>query len=86
MIIEPNEIIFENLCENLGHLPSYDGGDTGYLNAYFKGWFSSAGAPHKFELNFLRKSQKFQEKESNINKISVLYRRLPFAFNAQRYL
>ena len=86
MIIEPNKVIFENLCENLGYLPSYDGGDTGYLNAYFKGWFSSTGAEEIFQLDFPPRQKTLVTAKDKISKMSVIYKRLPFAFNAQRYL
>jgi len=39
MFLKPNESTFWDLRSKLGHLPSYDGGDTGYLNAYFSDWY-----------------------------------------------
>lgn len=37
------------MISKLGTLPSYDGGDTGFLNAYFSNWY---GGPPASRLSF----------------------------------
>lgn len=39
MVIEPNILIYEELMNLIGILPSHDGGDTGFLNSYFSSWY-----------------------------------------------
>jgi alpha-N-acetylglucosamine transferase len=41
MFIKPNKKIFHKLCEKLGKLLSYDGGDTGYLNEFYPDWYEN---------------------------------------------
>lgn len=44
MIIKPSAERFADLCQALHTLPSYDGGDTGFLNEYFGDWYSGCAA------------------------------------------
>ncbi|TMW64578.1 hypothetical protein Poli38472_011458 [Pythium oligandrum] len=41
LVIQPNTDLFEALVAKATVLPSYDGGDTGFLNAFFPDWFHS---------------------------------------------
>jgi len=41
LFVRPNAEVFEDMVSKVGTLPSYDGGDTGFLNAYFSEWFSA---------------------------------------------
>ena len=41
LVIEPNADIFIDMIEKTTILTSYDGGDTGFLNAYFPNWYNS---------------------------------------------
>ena len=73
LLIEPNMDTFNDMLNKLITLPSYDGGDTGFLNAYFSVWFTSTIAEHIL---------------ANLSSTSP-YRsspRLPFGYNAQRIL
>ena len=49
MVVRPSLEVFEDLCEKLLTLHSYDGGDTGFLNAYFPSWYSG---PAESRLSF----------------------------------
>ncbi|MEP7125229.1 MAG: glycosyltransferase family 8 protein [Byssovorax sp.] len=42
MVIEPSESIFDRMIHALGHEQSYDGGDQGFLNLFFAGWYASS--------------------------------------------
>ncbi|KAG5178156.1 Glycosyltransferase, family GT8 [Tribonema minus] len=42
LLVKPNEAIFQDMMRKIPELPSYDGGDTGFLNAYFPNWFTYA--------------------------------------------
>jgi len=35
MVLEPSKILFNDLLSKINTLPSYDGGDQGFLNEYF---------------------------------------------------
>lgn len=39
MVIRPSTQVFESMKKNAKHLTTYDGSDTGYLNAYYPTWF-----------------------------------------------
>lgn len=39
LVIKPNSTVFGDMLTKIGSLPSYDGGDTGFLNSYFPNWF-----------------------------------------------
>ncbi|KAF8388225.1 hypothetical protein HHK36_026891 [Tetracentron sinense] len=47
MVVEPSEMLFKDMMSKVNTLPSYTGGDQGFLNSYFSG-FASA---HVFEPN-----------------------------------
>eukprot|EP00916_Digyalum_oweni_P018573 GHVL01031086.1.p2 GENE.GHVL01031086.1~~GHVL01031086.1.p2 ORF type:complete len:183 (-),score=23.80 GHVL01031086.1:1205-1753(-) len=40
MVISPDECIFDDIMKMLPSIKSYDGGDTGLLNAFYSDWFS----------------------------------------------
>lgn len=44
LYLRPNINTFRALCEALPVLESYDGGDTGFLNAFFPDWYKSSSA------------------------------------------
>ncbi|CAN0455495.1 unnamed protein product, partial [Ascophyllum nodosum] len=55
MVVAPSEDVLQDMLSKASELTSYDGGDTGFLNAYFSDWFSrppSARLP--FAYNALR--------------------------------
>ena len=37
--MQPSRETFDDMMSNIGSIPSYDGGDTGFLNGYFPNWF-----------------------------------------------
>jgi glycogenin glucosyltransferase len=39
-MIKPSLELFERLKEASTHLKSYDGGDTGFLNAFYPNWYT----------------------------------------------
>ncbi|KAF0701185.1 Aste57867_8336 [Aphanomyces stellatus] len=41
LLVQPSAALFRDLMDQIALLPSYDGGDTGYLNAFFPDWFTS---------------------------------------------
>lgn len=43
LVVRPSQAIFDNMVAQSGLLISYDGGDTGFLNAYFSDWFTHMG-------------------------------------------
>ncbi len=40
MLLEPDRDTFESMLERLGSVPSYDGGDQGFLNEFFHDWYA----------------------------------------------
>ncbi len=53
MVLKPSHERFEDLMEKRAVLPSYDGSDQGFLNAYFPEWYkgdSSRRLPMKFNV------------------------------------
>nr|6MW5_A Chain A, UDP-galactose:glucoside-Skp1 alpha-D-galactosyltransferase [Globisporangium ultimum]6MW8_A Chain A, UDP-galactose:glucoside-Skp1 alpha-D-galactosyltransferase [Globisporangium ultimum] len=44
LVIRPNKQLFADLLAKAKELKSYDGGDTGFLNAFFPKWFESDAA------------------------------------------
>lgn len=36
IVVEPNRTLFKDMLDKIGSLPSYDDGDQGFLNVYFK--------------------------------------------------
>jgi len=60
LLVRPCSLIFDDMMQKCKSLISYDGGDTGFLNAYFQDW--------------------------HISNDEGACRRLPFGYNAQRFL
>ena len=58
LVIRPSVKVFQDMMEQRSVLTSYDGGDTGFLNAYFSNWYTDMPP----------------------------FARLPFGYNAQRFL
>ncbi|CAN0329506.1 unnamed protein product, partial [Laminaria digitata] len=55
MVVAPSSAVLDDMLSKVSELPSYDGGDTGFLNAYFSDWFSRpAAARLPFAYNALR--------------------------------
>ncbi|CBZ55023.1 unnamed protein product [Neospora caninum Liverpool] len=55
VVLKPDLGEYGKMIAAIERLPSYDGGDTGFLNAYFSSWYeSSAGARLPFRYNALR--------------------------------
>ncbi|CAN0154486.1 unnamed protein product [Scytosiphon promiscuus] len=55
MVVTPSLCVLEDMLSKVEKLPSYDGGDTGFLNAYFSDWFSRPSAARlPFAFNALR--------------------------------
>jgi len=40
MFLRPNQEVFNDMIRAIPSLQSYDGGDTGFLNAYYNDWYS----------------------------------------------
>lgn len=40
MVLEPRQATFERMVETLSSSSSYDGGDQGFLNRFFEGWYA----------------------------------------------
>jgi glycogenin len=51
LVLEPSRATYEHLLDSLDAVPSYDGGDQGFLNAYFSGWFG-APAAHRLPVGY----------------------------------
>ena len=51
MVVEPSASRFADMRAKIDVLPSHDGGDTGFLNAYFPGWFALP-AVHRLPFRF----------------------------------
>jgi len=55
MVICPSKARFDDMQTKIAVLPSYDTGDTGFLNSYFKDWYTMpAGHRLPFGYNALR--------------------------------
>lgn len=44
LVIKPSVALFDELMRKAQELASYDGGDTGFLNAFFPNWYQGDGA------------------------------------------
>ena len=44
LALRPDAAVFAELCAAAVETPSYDGGDTGFLNAHYPGWFAMPAA------------------------------------------
>eukprot|EP00808_Paulinella_micropora_P031986 g39500.t1 len=42
LVVEPDRQVFRRMLLTMARLPSYDGGDTGFLNAFFPSWYTSS--------------------------------------------
>jgi glycogenin glucosyltransferase len=40
MVLEPSQASFDRMVQRLGREASYDGGDQGFLNLFFEGWYA----------------------------------------------
>ncbi|KAG0447361.1 hypothetical protein HPP92_028352 [Vanilla planifolia] len=68
MVVEPSKVVFEDMMTKVNSLPSYTGGDQGFLNSYYGDFANS----HLFEPNLtaeVRKSRPVPEME----RLSTLY-------------
>jgi glycogenin glucosyltransferase len=41
LVVDPSPALFEEVYARLAQLGSYDGGDQGFLNEYFSGWYAA---------------------------------------------
>jgi glycogenin glucosyltransferase len=54
LVLEPSAAVFADLMDKRASLPSYDGGDQGFLNSYVSDWFTGPAEhrlPAKFNLS-----------------------------------
>lgn len=64
MVIKPSQCVWRKMLTSIHCLASYDGGDTGFLNAFFPNWYiSSAASRLSFGYNALRIMQWFTKKK-----------------------
>lgn len=56
LLISPSKVLFDELLEKAKNTVSYDGGDTGFLNAVFNEWYSY---PIEGRLSFKYNAQRF---------------------------
>eukprot|EP00985_Skeletonema_marinoi_P020591 scaffold12293_cov120-Skeletonema_marinoi.AAC.10 len=59
MVLRPSKDVFDDMISRLPHstgektnCTSYDGGDTGFLNAYYPGWYSSWPASSRLSFGY----------------------------------
>jgi glycogenin glucosyltransferase len=57
MVVRPSQSVFDNMMAEASVLTSYDGGDTGFLNAYFSEWYTDM--PSTAKLSFGYNAQRF---------------------------
>lgn len=74
MVVRPSQAVFDNMMEQRALLTTYDGGDTGFLNAYFSNWYTDM--PPFARLKFGYNAQRFlyhctYEKQPNYWDLSV---------------
>lgn len=62
LVIRPSERVFADMMEQRGKLGTYDGGDTGFLNAYFSDWYKHM--PPISRLSFGYNAQRFLYKST----------------------
>ena len=55
LLLKPSKEVFQEMLSKLALLPSYDSGDTGFLNAFFPQWFES---PSNCRLGFAYNAQR----------------------------
>ncbi|KAG9438961.1 hypothetical protein H6P81_019126 [Aristolochia fimbriata] len=68
MVVEPSETTFKDMMRQVGTLPSYTGGDQGFLNSYYVG-FANA---HVFDPN-LTLEEINSKPEPEMQRLSTLY-------------
>ncbi|PHJ22434.1 glycosyl transferase family 8 protein [Cystoisospora suis] len=55
IVLKPDRQLFQQMLSRVPDLPSHDGGDTGFLNSFFSGWYEGpAGQRLPFRYNALR--------------------------------
>ena len=57
LVVRPSRSVFENMMAQASLLTTYDGGDTGFLNAYFSNWYTEM--PPMARLGFRYNAQRF---------------------------
>ena len=50
-VVKPSRERFDDMMAKVPDLESHDGGDTGFLNSYYKGWFTT-GAEHRLPFGY----------------------------------
>lgn len=68
MVVEPSESVFKDMMDKVSILPSYTGGDQGFLNSYFED-FANA---HLFEPN-LTSEERNSRGVQKMERLSTLY-------------
>ncbi|KAH9605474.1 hypothetical protein KSS87_006089 [Heliosperma pusillum] len=68
LVVEPSEVLFSDMMKKITTLPSYTGGDQGFLNSYYVG-FANA---HLFEPNLSPEELKSKPAPS-MQRLSTLY-------------
>ncbi|XP_073002348.1 inositol phosphorylceramide glucuronosyltransferase 1-like isoform X2 [Typha latifolia] len=68
MVVEPSETVYQDMMSKVNSLPSYTGGDQGFLNSYYAD-FASA---HVFEPN-IPKQEINSKSEPDMQRLSTLY-------------
>jgi glycogenin glucosyltransferase len=74
LVIRPSQAVYDNMMQQRSLLTTYDGGDTGFLNAYFSNWYTDM--PPFARLKFGYNAQRFlyhctYEKQPNYWDLSV---------------
>eukprot|EP00545_Synedropsis_sp_CCMP1620_P007353 CAMPEP_0119003312 /NCGR_PEP_ID=MMETSP1176-20130426/490_1 /TAXON_ID=265551 /ORGANISM="Synedropsis recta cf, Strain CCMP1620" /LENGTH=417 /DNA_ID=CAMNT_0006954901 /DNA_START=18 /DNA_END=1271 /DNA_ORIENTATION=- len=74
LVVRPSQEVFDNMMQQRVLLTTYDGGDTGFLNAYFSNWYTDM--PPFARLKFGFNAQRFlyhctYEKQPNYWDLSV---------------
>lgn len=74
LVVRPSQSVFDNMMAQASLLVSHDGGDTGFLNAYYSNWY--AEMPPMARLKFGYNAQRFMfhctyEKQPNYWDLAV---------------
>ena len=72
IVLEPSASLFETMQAALPVLPSYDGGDQGFLNAFFDQWYF-------YEMEQIKAVEDMNEIHQRY--LSPASNRLPLAYN-----
>ncbi len=51
MVVEPSQAVFDAMLDRLGSVPSYDGGDQGFLNEFFHDWYAMS-VEHRLPIGY----------------------------------